>query len=161
MAEYQDRDQNNAQQNWQQSSSGANGGQGGNGWNNGQGWNDGNGWNNGQGWNDGNGWNNGQGRNDGSGWNNGQGRNGGNAQDWDADGWSDRGGWNADRGSGRRLTKSASNRMVCGVCAGIGEDFNWDPTIVRLVWVGVSLLFGAGFMGLIAYFIVAVIMPER
>ena len=142
MAEYQDRDQNNAQQNWQQSSSGANGGQGGNGWNNGQGWNDGNGWNNGQG------------RNDGSGWNNGQGRNGGNAQDWDADGWS-------DRGSGRRLTKSASNRMVCGVCAGIGEYFNWDPTIVRLVWVGVSLLFGAGFMGLIAYFIVAVIMPER
>ena len=51
--------------------------------------------------------------------------------------------------------------MICGVCAGIAEYFNWDPTIVRLIWVGVSLLFGAGFMGLIAYFIVAVIMPER
>ena len=51
--------------------------------------------------------------------------------------------------------------MVCGVCAGIAEYFNWDPTIVRLIWVGASLLFGAGFMGLIAYFIVAVIMPEN
>ena len=51
--------------------------------------------------------------------------------------------------------------MVCGVCAGIAEYFNWDPTIVRLIWVGASLLFGAGFMGLIAYFIVAVIMPEK
>ena len=60
----------------------------------------------------------------------------------------------------RRLVRSAGNRMICGVCAGIAEYFDWDPAVVRILWVAVSLLFGAGFMGLIAYFIVAVIMPE-
>ena len=112
-----------------------------------QGWQaDSAGQNNGQGWNNGNGWNGGQSR---QGWENGNG--------YGANGY-DR---NYGNGSGRRLTRSYSNRMVCGVCAGIAEYFNWDPTIVRLIWVGASLLFGAGFMGLIAYFIVAVIMPEK
>ena len=112
-----------------------------------QGWQaDSAGKNNGQGWDNGNGWNGGQSS---QGWENGNG--------YGANGY-DR---NYGNGSGRRLTRSYSNRMVCGVCAGIAEYFNWDPTIVRLIWVGASLLFGAGFMGLIAYFIVAVIMPEK
>ena len=63
-------------------------------------------------------------------------------------------------GPARRLSKSRTNKMVCGVCAGIAEYFNWDPTIVRLIWVAASLFLGAGFLGLIAYFIVAVVMPE-
>ncbi len=100
--------------------------------NGGQGWNSSNGWNQGQGWNNGNGWSS------------------QSSQDW-----------SYENGSQRKLTRSATNRMVCGVCAGIAEYFNWDPTIVRLVWIGASLLLGAGFMGLIAYFIVAVVMPER
>ena len=112
-----------------------------------QGWQaDSTGQNNGQGWDNGNGWNGGQSS---QGWENGNG--------YGANGY-DR---NYGNGSGRRLTRSYSNRMVYGVCAGIAEYFNWDPTIVRLIWVGASLLFGAGFMGLIAYFIVAVIMPEK
>lgn len=112
-----------------------------------QGWQaDSTGQNNRQGWDNGNGWNGGQSS---QGWENGNG--------YGANGY-DR---NYGNGSGRRLTRSYSNRMVCGVCAGIAEYFNWDPTIVRLIWVGASLLFGAGFMGLIAYFIVAVIMPEK
>ena len=112
-----------------------------------QGWQaDSTGQNNGQGWDNGNGWNGGQSS---QGWENGNG--------YGANGY-DR---NYGNGSGRRLTRSYSNRMVCGVCAGIAEYFNWDPTIVRLIWVGASLLFRAGFMGLIAYFIVAVIMPEK
>ena len=61
----------------------------------------------------------------------------------------------------KRLYRSDENKVICGVCGGLGEYFNIDPTIVRLIWVGASLLFGAGFMGLIAYFIVAVIMPEK
>ena len=65
------------------------------------------------------------------------------------------------RQSGRRLKRSATNRMVCGVCAGIAEYFNWDPTIIRIIWVAASIFLGAGFLGVIAYFIVAVIMPER
>ena len=154
MAEYQDRNQNDAngaeqaRQGWQSGGANQNGGQGADGWNQSQGWNNGSGWNQGQGWNNGNGWENGQG------WENGNGSNG----------WSGGNGYGANgygNGSGKRLTRSYSNRMICGVCAGIAEYFNWDPTIVRLIWVGVSLLFGAGFMGLIAYFIVAVIMPER
>ena len=112
-----------------------------------QGWQaDSTGQNNGQGWDNGNGWNGGQSS---QGWENGNG--------YGANGY-DR---NYGNGSGRRLTRSYSNRKVFGVCAGIAEYFNWDPTIVRLIWVGASLLFGAGFMGLIAYFIVAVIMPEK
>ncbi len=50
--------------------------------------------------------------------------------------------------------------MICGVCAGIAEYFGWDPTLVRLLWIGASLLLGAGIMGLVVYFIVAVVMPE-
>ena len=65
------------------------------------------------------------------------------------------------RQTGRRLKRSATNRMVCGVCAGIAEYFNWDPTIIRIIWVAASIFLGAGFLGVIAYFIVAVIMPER
>ena len=71
-------------------------------------------------------------------------------------GYSDNG-----RQAGRRLRRSATNRMVCGVCAGIAEYFNWDPTIIRIIWVAASIFLGAGFLGVIAYFIVAVIMPER
>ena len=68
---------------------------------------------------------------------------------------------NSGRQTGRRLKRSATNRMVCGVCAGIAEYFNWDPTIIRIIWVAASIFLGAGFLGVIAYFIVAVIMPER
>ncbi len=61
---------------------------------------------------------------------------------------------------GRRLYKSHTNKMICGVCAGIAEYLGWDPTLVRLIWIGASILLGAGIMGLIIYFIVAVVMPE-
>lgn len=67
---------------------------------------------------------------------------------------------NSGRQPGRRLSKSTTNKMVCGVCAGIAEYFNWDPTIIRIIWIAASIFLGAGFLGLIAYFIVAVIMPE-
>ena len=67
---------------------------------------------------------------------------------------------NSGRQPGRRLSKSTTNKMICGVCAGIAEYFNWDPTIIRIIWIAASIFLGAGFLGLIAYFIVAVIMPE-
>ena len=74
------------------------------------------------------------------------------------------GGWqNQDYrygGPARNLVKSPTNRLVCGVCAGIAEYFGWDPTLVRLAWIAVSIIFGAGFLGAVIYFIVAVIMPE-
>ncbi len=57
----------------------------------------------------------------------------------------------------KRLVKS-NNRMVCGVCAGIGEYLNIDATVIRLLWVIFSIAsFGTG---LLAYIIAALIMPE-
>ena len=106
--------------------------------------------------------------------NSGQYNNGGNynsnnnngtyqGNDWQNGGFNNSYGGYSDSGrqTGRRLKRSATNRMVCGVCAGIAEYFNWDPTIIRIIWVAASIFLGAGFLGVIAYFIVAVIMPER
>lgn len=58
----------------------------------------------------------------------------------------------------KRLYKSSTNRVVCGVCGGIGEYFNIDPTIVRLLFI--LLLFGVG-SGLLAYIVAAIIIPEK
>lgn len=56
----------------------------------------------------------------------------------------------------RKLYKS-KNRMLCGVCGGIGEYFNIDPTVIRLLWIIFSL---AGGCGILAYIIAAIIIPE-
>lgn len=58
----------------------------------------------------------------------------------------------------KRLYKSTTNRVLCGVCGGIGEYFNVDPTIIRLLFI--LLIFGVG-SGLLAYIIAAIIMPEQ
>lgn len=58
----------------------------------------------------------------------------------------------------KKLLKSAVNRMICGVCGGIGEYFNVDPTVIRLIWVILSF-FSAG-TGIVIYIIAAVIMPD-
>lgn len=58
----------------------------------------------------------------------------------------------------KRLYRSKVNRMICGVCGGIAEYFNIDPTLVRLGWVMVTVCsFGSA---VLAYFIAAVIMPD-
>ncbi|MFG6332969.1 MAG: PspC domain-containing protein [Lachnospiraceae bacterium] len=59
----------------------------------------------------------------------------------------------------KRLVKSASNRMICGVCAGIGEYFNLDPTLIRLLWAILTFC-GIG-SGLLVYIIAAVVIPEE
>lgn len=57
----------------------------------------------------------------------------------------------------KKLVKS-ENRMVCGVCGGIGEYLGIDPTVVRLIWVIFSVA-SLG-TGLLAYVVAALIMPE-
>lgn len=57
----------------------------------------------------------------------------------------------------RRLYKSRTNRQISGVCGGIGEYFNIDPVIIRLLVVVFTIAGGAG---LIAYIIAAIIIPE-
>jgi phage shock protein C len=59
-------------------------------------------------------------------------------------------------GNTRRLYKSRTNRMIDGVCGGVAEYFNLDPTLVRIVWVLVTLLGGSGFL---LYIAAMIIMP--
>ncbi len=59
--------------------------------------------------------------------------------------------------NGKKLYKSRDNRMISGVCAGIAEYFNMDPTIIHLAWVLFSLLGGSGVLG---YIIAAIVIPE-
>lgn len=58
----------------------------------------------------------------------------------------------------KKLYKSR-NRILCGVCGGVAEFFNIDPTIVRLV-LGVVTLGGFG-TGVIIYIVAAIVMPDR
>ena len=59
----------------------------------------------------------------------------------------------------KSLTRSTSNRMLAGVCAGLGEYLGIDPTIVRLLTV---LAFFTGFGGIaIVYLVMAIVVPEQ
>lgn len=58
----------------------------------------------------------------------------------------------------KRLYKSGTDKKVCGVCGGIANYFDVDPTVIRLIWVIFTL---AGGSGLIAYIIAAIIMPDE
>ena len=57
----------------------------------------------------------------------------------------------------KELRKSTTNRLICGVCGGLGEYFQVDPTVIRLLWIVFCLMGGSG---ILAYLIAAVIMPE-
>ncbi len=59
----------------------------------------------------------------------------------------------------KKLTRSRDNRMIAGVCAGLGEYLGIDPTIVRLL---VVLAFFTGFGGIaLVYLIMALLIPEQ
>lgn len=60
----------------------------------------------------------------------------------------------------RTLTKSSTDRMIAGVCGGIADYLNLDPTLVRAGFVLLSI-FSAAFPGLIVYIALAVIMPNE
>lgn len=58
----------------------------------------------------------------------------------------------------KRLYKSNGNKMIEGVCGGIAEYFNLDPTLVRLGWIIFCALGGSG---ILAYIIAAVVIPRN
>ena len=58
----------------------------------------------------------------------------------------------------KRLYRSRTNRIIAGVCGGIAEYTNIDPTVVRLLWLLASLIWGAG---IVAYIIALIIIPEE
>lgn len=61
--------------------------------------------------------------------------------------------------AGRRLTRS-NNKMIAGVCAGLAEYFGLDVTLVRVLYVIVSLL-SAAFPGIIVYIVLMFVMPPE
>ena len=56
----------------------------------------------------------------------------------------------------RKLYRSNKDKMICGVCGGLGEYLNVDPTLIRLVWVLLTCWAG---MSIIAYLMAAIIIP--
>lgn len=58
----------------------------------------------------------------------------------------------------KKLTKSSTDVKIAGVCAGIAEYFDIDPTIVRVLYL-IFTFVGAG-SPIILYFLLAVIMPD-
>ncbi|MBQ4496433.1 MAG: PspC domain-containing protein [Spirochaetaceae bacterium] len=58
--------------------------------------------------------------------------------------------------SDKRLKKSRDKKL-CGVCGGVAEYLDMDPTIVRIIWLVLVLCAGTG---LLAYIIAAILMPN-
>ena len=58
----------------------------------------------------------------------------------------------------KRLYRSKKERMIAGVCGGVAEYLNADPTIIRLLWVVGSFFWG---IGIIAYLAAWIIVPEK
>jgi phage shock protein PspC (stress-responsive transcriptional regulator) len=58
------------------------------------------------------------------------------------------------------LQRSVEHRLIGGVCGGIAEWLGWEPAVVRILFVLVSIL-SAAFPGLIVYLLLWILMPER
>lgn len=57
------------------------------------------------------------------------------------------------------LQRSRTNRKIAGVCGGIAAWLDWDPTVVRILYVLVSVL-SAAFPGILVYLLLWLIMPK-
>ncbi len=58
------------------------------------------------------------------------------------------------------LFRSRRHKVIAGVCGGIAEWLGWDPTVVRIAYVILSVI-SVGFPGTIAYIILWVVMPKE
>ncbi len=56
----------------------------------------------------------------------------------------------------KKLVKSRTDRKLCGVCGGIAEYINLDPTVVRILWI----IFALCGIGILAYIACAFVMPD-
>ncbi len=61
--------------------------------------------------------------------------------------------------SNGKLTKSSRDRMIAGVCGGLANHFDLDPTLVRAGFVLLSI-FSVGILGVLFYIVLALIMPN-
>lgn len=60
----------------------------------------------------------------------------------------------------KKLFRSSENKVFAGVMGGFGEYFDIDPVLLRVIYVGFSV-FTAVFPGILAYILMALIMPVR
>lgn len=58
----------------------------------------------------------------------------------------------------KRVYRSKDDKLLGGVCSGIADYFHIDPTIIRLLWVFFTLVYGAG---IVAYIICWIVIPEE
>ncbi len=58
----------------------------------------------------------------------------------------------------KKLYRSKENRMITGVCGGVAEYLEMDPTVIRLIWVILCAFAGSG---VLAYIIASIIIPEE
>ena len=58
----------------------------------------------------------------------------------------------------KKLYRKEEGKMIAGVCGGIAEYLNLDPTVVRLIWAIVSCFAG---VGILAYVLAAIIIPVK
>lgn len=56
----------------------------------------------------------------------------------------------------KRLMRSRHDRTLAGVCGGIAEYYGWEPTLVRVAWIVLTLLGGSG---ILLYLILWLVMP--
>jgi phage shock protein PspC (stress-responsive transcriptional regulator) len=70
------------------------------------------------------------------------------------------GGRQRQRTSQKQLTLSTTDKKLGGVCGGIAEYLDVDPTIVRLIWVALSVVPGGFIGGALAYFLAWIIIPK-
>jgi phage shock protein PspC (stress-responsive transcriptional regulator) len=60
---------------------------------------------------------------------------------------------------GNPLRRSRSNKMIAGVCGGLAAWLGWDVTLVRVLYVALSI-FSAAFPGILVYLILWMVMPQ-
>lgn len=60
----------------------------------------------------------------------------------------------------KRLYRSRKHRMLAGICGGLGDYFNVDPTPIRLLWLLIVIFTGI-FPGVIAYLLAIVVIPSE
>jgi phage shock protein PspC (stress-responsive transcriptional regulator) len=59
----------------------------------------------------------------------------------------------------KALVRSRTDRLIAGVCGGLAKWLGWDPTVVRIVYVLVSIC-SAAFPGIVVYLVLWIVMPE-
>lgn len=64
----------------------------------------------------------------------------------------------SEKRTARRLFRSLRNKKIAGICGGLGDYFNIDPTIFRLLWIFLLLFYGTG---ILIYLILWIVIPQE